>query len=134
MVEGFVLKDWMVKIPWKQQSVILSALRGPDLSRPVAVKKINRWLRDVIQNNADPSSEYMKDRTLPEIEDLKLDMGYCTMHYFTHLMHALEIIGYKHPDESVSDTAKRYYLGLVDFVHLNPETREQMDKRLEDKV
>jgi len=134
MGKGKVLRDWMGEIPWKQQSVLLSALRGPDLSRPVAVKKVNRWLRNITQNNADLSSEYMKDISLPDIKDLKLELGYCTMHYFTHLMHALEIIGYKHPDESISHTAKEYYFGLADFVHLNPETKEQMDKRLEDKV
>jgi hypothetical protein len=134
MSKGKVIQDWMGELSWKQQSVILSSLRGPDLSRPVAVKKLNRWLRGITQNNADPSTEYMKEIILPDIEDLKEEVGYCTMHYFTHLMHALEIIGYKHPDKSVREIGEKYYLGLVDFVHLNPETANQMEKRLEDKV
>ncbi len=134
MIDGFVLKDWMSELPWKQQSVILSSLRGPDLSRPVAVKKLNRWLRSITQNNADSSTEYMKEIVLPDIEDLKEEVGYCTMHYFTHLIHALEIIGYKHPDKSIRDIGEKYYLGLVDFAHLSPETKEQLDKRLEDRV
>lgn len=134
MNNGFVLKDWMSELPWKEQSVILSSLRGPDLSRPVAVKKLNRWLRSITQNNADSSTEYMKEIVLPDIEDLKEEVGYCTMHYFTHLMHALEIIGYKHPDKFIRDMGEKYYLGLVDFAHLNPETKEQLDKRLEDRV
>jgi hypothetical protein len=134
MSNGFVLQEWMKELSWKQQSVIFSSLRGPDLSRPVAVKKLNRWLRNITQNNADPSTEYMKEIVLPDIEDLKEELGYCTIHYFTHLMHALEIIGYKHPDKLIGDTAKNYYFGLVDFMHLNPETKEQLNKRLEDKV
>ncbi len=134
MNKGFVLQAWMAELPWKQQSVIFSSLRGPDLSRPIAVKKLNRWLRSVTQNNADPSTEYMKKIVLPKIEDLKEEVGYCTMHYFTHLLHALEIIGYNHPDKSVRDVGQKYYFGLVDFAHLNPETKEQLNKRLEDRV
>ncbi len=134
MDKGYVLKSWMANIPWKQQSVLLSALRGPDLSRPFAIKKLNRWLRDVTQKNADPSSEYMKDKTLPSDEELKLELGYCTMHYFTHLMHALEIVGYQHPKEKTRDTALMYYSIMVEFVHLNPETKEEFNRRLEDKV
>ncbi len=134
MGEGFVLQDWMAKLPWKQQSVIMSSFRGPDLSRPAAIKKLNRWVRTVTQNNADPSTDYMKKIVLPDIEDLKEEIGYCTMHYYTHFIHALEIIGYNHPDENVREIAKGYYLGLVDFAHLNPETKEQLNKRLEDKV
>jgi hypothetical protein len=134
MSKGFVLQDWMAELPWKQQSVVLSSLRGPDLSRPVAVKKLNRWLRAVTQNNADPSTDYMKDIALPEIDDLEEELGYCTMHYFTHLLHALEIIGYKHPDNVIRDISNIYYKGLVNFAHLNPETKEQLDTRLEDIV
>ena len=134
MNKGFVLQAWMAELPWKQQSVIFSSLRGPDLSRPIAVKKLNRWLRSVTQNNADPSTEYMKKIVLPKIEDLKEEVGYCTMHYFTHLLHALEIIGYNHPEEKTKDIAIRYYAAMVDFLHLNPETKEQLNKRLEDRV
>ncbi len=91
-------------------------------------------MRGVTQNNADPSTEYMKEITLPKIDDLKEELGYCTMHYFTHLIHALEIIGYKHPDDSIRKVSIAYYNGLVDFAHLNPETEEQLNQRLEDKV
>lgn len=130
MTNGFVLQSWMGELPWKQQSVIISSMRGPDLSRPVAVKKLNRWLRNVTQNNADPSTEYMKEIILPDIEDLKEELGYCTMHYFTHLLHALEIIGYKHPDRLIGDTAKNYYLGLVDFCSSQPRDKRAIRQKI----
>ncbi len=130
-----VLLPWMNGLPLRQQGIILSSLRGYDLSRSVAVKNLNKWVRSVVQHNVDPSSSYMRDITPPEIDrDLKEDLECCSMHYVLHLMYSLEIIGYKHPDKSTGNEAKKYYYGFADFFHLNAETEEQMDKRLENKV
>jgi hypothetical protein len=134
MSKGFVLQNWMGELPWKQQSVVLSALRGPDTSRPPSVKIINRWLRGIIQNNADTSTDYMKELPFPSLENFQRDLEYCTMHYYCHLMHTLEIIGYNHPDESIRDIGLTYYSAMVEFQHLNPETKEELNKRLEDRV
>lgn len=134
MSKGFVLQEWMSELPWKQQSVILSSLRGPDTSRPAGVKVITRWLRGITQNNADPSTDYMKDLPFPSLEEFQRDLEYCTMHYYCHLMHTLEIIGYNHPKEKIRDIAIGYYAAMVEFQHLNPETKEELNSRLEDKV
>lgn len=134
MGKGFVLQDWMGELPWKQQSVILSSLRGPDTSRPGNVKIINRWLRGITQHNADSTTDYMKKIDFPSLESFQRDLEYCTMHYYCHLMHTLEIIGYNHPEENIKDIALRYYAAMVEFQHLNPETKEELNKRLEDKV
>ena len=134
MGKGKVLQDWMGELPWKQQSVILSSLRGPDTHRPEHVKKINRWLRAITQNNADTSTDYMLEISHPLLEELQRDLEYCTMHYYCHLMHAMGIIGHNHPEEKTKNIAINYYAAMVDFLHLNPETKDQMNKRLEDKV
>lgn len=134
MGEGHVLQAWVAALPWKQQSVLLSSLRGPDTARPGSIKTVNRWLRGIMQNNADSSTDYMTEVPLPERNELQRDLEYCTMHYYSHLMHAIQIVGYKHPDQEIAKKANTYYELLVDFLHLNPETREQMNKRLEDKV
>ncbi|MBI2004187.1 hypothetical protein HYS72_01855 [Candidatus Pacearchaeota archaeon] len=134
MGKGKVLQDWMGNLPWKQQSVILSSLRGPDTHRPINVKKVTRWLREITQNCADPSTDYMKKLELPQLNELKEDLEFCSVHYFCHLLHTFEIIGYTHPDIKIKNIANNYYSGLVDALHLNPENKEQMNKRLEDKV
>jgi len=134
MKKGNVLQDWMGELPWKQQSVILSSLRGPDTHRPENVKKITRWLRTITQNNADSLTDYMKDVGLPNFESLRTELEFCTIHYFCHLLHTFEIIGYKHPNSEIRNLSRNYYEGLVNALHLNPETNEQMNKRLEDKV
>jgi len=134
MKRGKVIKDWMGILPWKQQSVVLSSLRGPDTTYHPNIKKINRWIRSITQNNADMSSHYMKKETLPSIEEIEKEAEFCTIHYLSHLLGGLEIIGYKHPDKTISNIAQKYYLSLVNRVlHLNPETKDQLENRLRDK-
>lgn len=53
-------------------------------------------------------------------------------HYTTHFMHAVEILGYKHPDPTVREFWNDFYARLVHALHLWPETEEQLDKRLGD--
>ena len=134
MNNGLVLKEWMGKLSWKQQSVILSSLRGPDNSRPGSIKILTRWLREITQNNADPSTDYMTNLPHPSVDELHRDLEYCSMHYYAHLMHAMEIIGYNHPDQKIAELAIGYYKNMVEFLHLNPETKEELNKRLADKV
>ena len=53
-------------------------------------------------------------------------------HYTTHFMHAVEILGYKHPDPTVREFWNDFYLRLVHALHLWPETEAQLDSRLGD--
>lgn len=54
-------------------------------------------------------------------------------HYQLHIMHAAEILGYKHPDPTIKAWWNRTYEILVQDMHLNVETEQQMDYRLADK-
>lgn len=134
MGQGKVLQDWMGELSWKQQSVVLSSLRGPDNSHSPHLKKIGRWLRRITQNNADISSNYMKDEELPTHKDIEREVEFSSVHYFSHLIQGLEIIGYNHPDTRIAETARDYYNSLVrEVLHLNPETKSQLEDRLKDK-
>lgn len=53
-------------------------------------------------------------------------------HYYRHFMHAVEVVGYKHPDARIREFWNKSYCRLVRDLHLNPETEEQMDFRLGD--
>lgn len=53
-------------------------------------------------------------------------------HFQLHFMHAVEIIGYKHPVQEIREWWNWLYKRLANDMHLNPETEEQMDKRLGD--
>ena len=53
-------------------------------------------------------------------------------HFQLHFMHASEILGYKHPTELIRTWWEKLYYRLANDMHLNPETVEQMDRRLDD--
>ena len=61
--------------------------------------------------------------------------GHLPQHWYSHIMHALEIIGYHHPDRHTADTALILYHEMVHSFHLNPETRQEQWERLtEDRI
>jgi len=49
-----------------------------------------------------------------------------------HVVHAAEIIGYKHPDVNIREQWLQFYLDCCRDLHMNPETAEHMEKRLGD--
>lgn len=53
-------------------------------------------------------------------------------HYMGHMMHAFEIVGYKHPEPAIKDYFSELYNRLAHAHHLWPETEQEMDKRLGD--
>lgn len=53
-------------------------------------------------------------------------------HYYEHMMHAFEIIGYKHPDDAIRDYFLALYIRIVRAKHLYPEKELQLDERLGD--
>src|SRR3989344_2196374 len=117
-----VLLEWMLTLTWKQQSVILSSLRGPDSNYYPNIKKLTKWLRAVIEHNADQKSSYMYQEELPCLDFLGKELEFTTVHYASHLLSSLEIIAYKHPNADIAKVARGYYGGLVKGVlNLNPE-------------
>ena len=55
-------------------------------------------------------------------------------HYTTHFMHAAEILGYKHPDQSCREFWHDFYIRMVHALHLWPESETEMDSRLGDNM
>ncbi len=133
--KGSVLLDWVAGLPWKQQSILLSSLRGPDNIRHPELKKISRWLRRVTQHNADPSTEYMQAETMPEPTAVIKELEFTSAHFVGHLGLALEIIGAKHPQKETAKLATAYYQGIMaDVFFATPLTQKQIDERFRDAV
>lgn len=55
-------------------------------------------------------------------------------HYQVHIMHGFEIVGYKHPEETIREYFNAVYERLAKAYHLWPETEKQMDLRLSDNM
>ena len=141
-----------------QQTVLLTAIRGPDgLPKYGCVKMLLRWYRrcvllsamdgKVLENPHDnnggsftgPSfaaGEILNpgwEANMDEIVSEYLRTLDAIPHHFQmHFMHAVEILGYKHPDERVRGWWNRVYHRLVNDMHCHAESKADMDDRLGD--
>lgn len=128
-----VLREWVFELPFRMQSVLMSAMRGCDTARKDDnSKSITRALRPILCNNADPSNTFMGKPKPPadETRQFLWDMDSYPTHFIAHLMHAAEIVGYKHPDAELRGWWLGFYHDVVKGLHLNPETEDQLDVRL----
>lgn len=145
-----VLQDWVQELSFMQQSVLICAIRGEDgkLKHDPA-KPIHRYLRRCVLMSAfdgkalwgthDPGGGSF---TGPMPENMNFEQA-CTwfldardgmaLHYYMHFTHAVEILGYKHPDALVSARWFNFYSRLVNALHLRGELEADLDDRLSDK-
>ena len=153
-----VAQAWTHDLTMMQQSVLLSAIRGPD-GQPKyggGAKMLLRWYRrcillsamdgrvlsDPIEANGgsftgpslqgEDDMEPWSERMQEHVHDYLRQVDMLPHHYQLHFMHAVEIVGYKHPDQVIRMFWYRLYLRLVHDLHLWPETEAQLDSRLGD--
>lgn len=132
--ENFVLQGWVGRLPWKQQSILLSGLRGPDQAFLPKVKQVSKWMRFVSQNNADPSKPYMNEIDLPSPSALDKELEHSFCHFVHHFADALAVIAYGHPDDDVRRTAYGFYYFIAEeLFHFIPEPPEVFRWRHRDK-
>lgn len=143
-----VLQHWVRCLSFMQQSVLISAIRAPDgLSKTHVAKNLWRWYRRCVVISAferrvfhSPHEAGGGSFTGP----IKGDLGEVVASYLRevddvphhahmHLVHAAEIIGYKHPDDRTRIWWYQFYLSAVNDMHLSPETQADLDYRLGDK-
>lgn len=146
-----VLQDWVMDLPLMQQTVLLTATRAPDgLRKMHPVKTLCRWLRRCYLLSAfdkcvltDPydlrGGSFMGPcqvegvTSIDHAAQLYIDTGdEIPLHFHFHLQQAAEIIGYKHPNTETRLWWNQFYMRMTAFAHLNPESEEQMDRRLSD--
>ena len=154
-----VLQSWVSDLTFMQQSVLLTAIRGPDgQAKYDPPKMLLRWYRRcvlisaldgiVLDNPSDPRGGSFTGPSVtgnpPYVSLLKLmdshvvdyirNMDAIPAHFQRHFMHAVEILGYKHPDANIRDFWKSVYFQVVMEMSLEPETEAQMDMRLGDNM
>lgn len=141
-----VLQDWVTYLPLRHQGTLLTGIRGCDLAakNPTtldsAERRLTAFLRYCVMNPADSrevgiTGSFFLSEPPPEDEWKPSELGHYPLHWFSHLMHCYEVVGYRHPDPDLRREALRIYERLVESLHLNPETSEQMQVRLtEDRM
>jgi hypothetical protein len=153
-----VLQDWVMELPFMQQSVLIAAMRGPDgVEKMHRSKMLCRWLRRCIvisafdkkalDNPNDPrggsytgpscpvSNSSFNEWEIPMNDVVKnyLDSIDSLPHHFhLHFLHAVEIIGYKHSNERIRTWWRMTYVRMAHDMHLNIEPEEHLDDRLND--
>lgn len=153
-----VVQPWVETLTYMQQTVLLTAVRGPDGSPKYGpTKMLLRWYRRCILRSSleqgrtiatpyefgggsfmGPSYEptaFLHDWR-PNLDGIVSqylrELDALPHHFQLHFMHAVEIVGYKHPDVDVRSWWHGCYLRLVHDMHLWPETEKQLDRRLGD--
>lgn len=142
-----VLQDWVMELPLRYQGTLLTAVRGCDLEPKQWTsmgfsdspgRRLTAFIRYCFMNPADPREVDIPGaffQSTPPEKFKPSEFGHLPLHWYTHVMHALEIIGNCHPEFTFAQEANQLYQSMVHGLHLNPESREQMFTRLtEDRI
>lgn len=137
--QEFALHDWIAELPFTQQAVLMSATRGADgLQKDTPSKRIVAYIRGVCIKPAyewdgtNDNSYMWGDYSVFEQHAgvFFSDVDSLPHHFFMHLIHAAEIIGYNHPNLTVRENWIMFYKYACKSFHMLPETIEQLNFRL----
>lgn len=139
-----VLQDWVMGLPLREQGVLLTGVRGCDLTPKLPLDSTERtlvaYLRYTFMVPADEREVgvvggfYWPEP--PIYEDWRAsELGHYPLHWVSHLMHCYEVVGYRHPDPHVRNRAFNIYAKLATSLHLRIEPCQDMIHRLsEDRI
>lgn len=138
-----VLQDWVMELPLREQGTMLTAVRGCDNEPKQWTKtgvsyspgrRLTAFIRWCFLNPADirevDSEEGAFMMSSPPDPFKPSEYGHLPQHWYSHAMHALEVIAYRHPVPEVAKIAGHMYLKMVHNMHLNSESKGQMIQRL----
>lgn len=130
-----VVKDWISHLTFKQQTVLLSAIRGcggvpkDDPSKPFV-----RAFREVVLENAvtEDCSFMGASISIDDVNRFVKSLDCYPMHWLLHFIHAVECVGYGHPDLCTSVWWAGLYGEICRALHVNPESEQGWSQRLVD--
>lgn len=146
--DNSVLQVWVMKLPLREQGTLLTAVRGCDFEAKTWTsqgigyspgRRLTAFIRYCFMNPADVREvDYVEGsffQSKPPNPFKPSEFGHLPQHWYSHVMHALEIIAYRHPNTIIAEQAMDLYQRMVYNLHLNIEDRQQMINRLsEDRI
>lgn len=142
-----VLQDWVTELPLREQGTLLTAVRGCDDEPKQWTatgfaespgRRLTAFIRWCFMNPADPREVDIAGaffQSTPPSPFRPSEFGHLPQHWYAHAMHALEVIGYRHPNGPTQLQARTLYYGMVSNLHLVVEDKLQMITRLsEDRM
>lgn len=137
-----VLQEWVMKLPLREQGVLLTGIRGCDLVPKLPLDSTPRQLTAFIRycvmvphdaRETDIPGAFFQSK-LPKSWKAS-ELGHLPLHWYSHIMHCYQVIGIRHPDAHIHAIAYKVYEKLVESLHLNTETDVDMVERLsEDRI
>src|ERR1019366_5276639 len=117
-----VLQDWVIELPLREQGTLLTAVRGCDFeaktwsSTGIAYspgRRLTAYIRWCFLNPADIREVDYEEgsffRSKPPESFKPSEFGHLPQHWYSHAMHALEVIGYRHPNIHIAHNANWLY-------------------------
>lgn len=134
-----ILQDWVQELGLRHQGVLVASVRGCDTApRHDPSKLLSRCLRAEILNahvgDAFKAKTFIEQVSSAELEErmnafLK-NCDHYPHHFVMHFVHAAEVVGYHGPSAEARMRWRGFYLRACNRLHMNPETSEQLDARL----
>ncbi len=132
------LQEWMDELSVKKQTVMLMALRGPDVGMSKELKPLIRFIRSIVLINADPTKNFMQNVDFMTIKEMEHQnpavIDALPGHVIHHLCLALQVIGYDHPDTDIRTKALSTYKDIGHVLALVPMNEKQYRSRLRDNI
>lgn len=139
-----VLREWVMALPLREQGALIVATRGCDLAPKFPLDSPERRMTaairyavcvpaDVREVDAAPGCFMLSTPPM----DVKIAMfEHYPLHWCLHIVHACQIIGYRHPDQTgVGASWRELYTRFVFAMHLHTESPIEMYERLsEDRI
>lgn len=126
-----ILQEWVAKLGLRHQGVLIAVIRGCDtVPKEDPSKDLSRALRGDILNThcADPkqSVSFIEQCELEELarrlEAVRKNHDHLPHHFVMHIVHAIEILAYKHPDWYRANVYAKAYVQFCQHFHMNIET------------
>lgn len=144
-----VFEGWISEIPMQQQSVLVLALRGPDgIRKHHPCKDVLRAYRASVLKAAyygrslrwgEKADNFMSMDLIAVDEAWNLavkaffdHIDEIPHHAYLHFVHGAQILGVHHPDARIARRWHEFYLRCCANMSMNPETRDEMMRRLGD--
>lgn len=132
-----------MELPLREQGTLLTVVRGCDVMPKYPLDSMARrlvaalrytFLNPADEREVDAEPGTFMSRQLP-FKFKWSEFGHLPWHWLSHVIHAIEVIAYRHPDYDTRQLFLALYLNAVRSFHMNPETREQFIARMsEDRI
>lgn len=137
-----VLQDWVMELPLREQGTLLTCVRGCDLTPKLPLDSVERRLVGALRfaimipadrREVDIRGAFFQSR--PPDNFRASGIGHYPLHWISHVMHAAEVIAYRHPDGMIRERWYNIYFAFVHSLHVQPETRDRFIQRMsEDRI